>query len=70
MEMYLVMVMSEALMIISSSCERKSSELGTYALSVNGDKIESDIGSCLLFPQKASFLPRNAQSTFEMLFFR
>jgi len=40
MEMYLVMVMFEALLIISSSCERKSSELGTYTLSLNGGKIE------------------------------
>jgi len=43
------------LLVVFSSSETKSLELEKYTLSLYGGKIESEIGSCLLFPQDAVF---------------
>jgi len=45
-----------------------ATSMEAYFLSLNGEKIELDIGSCLLFSQEESFFSCNGQSTFEMPF--
>jgi len=48
-----------------SSSEKNSLELGTYTLSRDSDKCESEVGLCLVFPQEGFILSYNSHSSME-----
>ena len=64
MGMSFASVMSEASLMVSSS-EKNSLELGTYTLSRDGEKCESEIELCLVFLDEAFILSYNSQSLIE-----